>query len=119
MRRFLKSVVYALNGWRLFFSRERNGQIQATVGLLVVAAGFFFRLSREEWLIIMVCMALVLALEMVNSVIETLVDHLHPQEHRNIKWVKDVAAGAVLWAAIISALAGAIIFIPKLILFFK
>jgi len=115
MKRFLKSVGHALNGWRLFFTKEKNGQIQTTVAILVLITAFALKLNLYEWIMILVCMALVLALEMVNSVIEKLVDHLHPGKHDNIKWVKDVAAGAVLWAAVISAVIGGIIFVPKLL----
>jgi diacylglycerol kinase len=115
MKRFIKSLGYALNGLRLFFSKEQNGQLQAIVSILVIIAGFVFKLSLYEWVIILVCIALVLALEMMNSVIEKLIDHLHPHRHQQIKWIKDVAAGAVLWAAIISAVIGAIIFIPKVL----
>jgi diacylglycerol kinase len=115
MKRFIKSLGYALNGLRLFFSKEQNGQLQAIVSILVIIAGFVFKLGLYEWVIILVCIALVLALEMMNSVIEKLIDHLHPHRHQQIKWIKDVAAGAVLWAAIISAVIGAIIFIPKVL----
>ncbi len=115
MKRFIKSLGYALNGLRLFFSKEQNGQLQAIVSILVIIAGFVFKLSLFEWVIILVCIGLVLALEMMNSVIEKLIDHLHPHRHQQIKWIKDVAAGAVLWAAIISAVIGAIIFIPKVL----
>lgn len=104
---------YAINGLRLFFTKEQNGQLQALVATLVIVAGFALHLNRYEWIIILACVALVLALEMMNSVVEKLLDHLHPQRHENVKWIKDVAAGAVLWAATISALIGAIIFIPK------
>jgi len=114
MKRFINSLGYALNGLRLFFSKEQNGQIQSVVAILVIVAGFAFHISLTEWMIMLVCIALVLALEMMNSVIEKLTDHLHPTRHDQVKWVKDVAAGAVLWAAIISAIIGAIIFIPKI-----
>ncbi|MES2772626.1 MAG: diacylglycerol kinase family protein [Bacteroidota bacterium] len=113
MKRFINSFGYALNGLRLFFSKEKNGQIQAVVAILVIVAGFAFKIGLYEWIIILVCIALVLALEMINSVIEKLIDHLHPARHEQVKWIKDVAAGAVLWAAIISAVIASLIFIPK------
>ena len=63
-------------------------------------------------------MGLVLAMEMTNSVIEKLIDFLNPAQHPQIKWIKDVAAGAVLWTAVLSAIIGTIIFLPKIILIF-
>ena len=118
MKRFIKSLGYALNGLRLFFRKEQNGQLQATVSILVIAAGFALKINLYEWVVILVCIALVLALEMMNSVIEKFIDHLHPHRHEQVKWIKDVAAGAVLWAAIISAVIGVIIFIPKVLAMF-
>jgi undecaprenol kinase len=54
----------------------------------------------------------------VNSSLEKMADHLHPERHPQIKIVKDVAAGAVLWVAAVSVVAGAIIFLPKLLAMF-
>mgnify|MGYP000523500704 CR=1 FL=1 len=115
MQRFIKSVRYALCGWRLFFSKEKNGQIQFTVAILTIILSFLLHLSSTEWIIILLCTIIVISLEMINSVIEKLLDHLHPAHHEQVQWVKDVAAGSVLWAALISAVIGSIIFIPKMI----
>jgi undecaprenol kinase/diacylglycerol kinase (ATP) len=114
MKKFLARVTFALQGWGYFFRKETNGQIQAVVALLVVAAGFIFGLSQQEWMWILLCIGLVLSLEMVNTAVETLANRLHPEKHPDIKIVKDVAAGAVLWASVISVIIGLIIFIPKL-----
>lgn len=113
MKRFIRSFSYALNGWKFFFITEKNGQIQLVIAIFVLVAGFIFHVSHTEWIIILLCMAMVLALEMTNSVLEKLVDFLHPAQHEHIKWIKDVAAGAVLWAAVLSAIIGGIIFLPK------
>lgn len=114
MKRFIKSLGYAINGWKLFFITEKNGQIQLTIAIIVVVASFVFRISHAEWIAVLLCMALVLALEMTNSVLEKLIDFLYPDQHDHVKWIKDVAAGAVLWAAVLSAVVGGIIFLPKI-----
>lgn len=62
---------------------------------------------------VLLCNGLVIGLEMVNTAVETLSNRLHPEKHPDIKIVKDVAAGAVLWAAVMSVVIGAIIFLPK------
>jgi diacylglycerol kinase len=113
MQAFISRVRFALQGWRYFFSHETNGRIQAVVALLVVAAGVFFGISRQEWLWVLLCIGLVIGLEMVNTAFETLANRLHPEKHPEIKIVKDVAAGAVLWAALISVCVGTLIFGPK------
>ena len=113
MKAFIKRVGYALAGWRHFFASEANGQIQAVVAILVVIAGGILGISAQEWLWVLLCIGLVIGLEMVNTALETLANRLHPEQHPAIKVVKDVAAGAVLWAAAISVIVGGVIFIPK------
>lgn len=114
MKAFLERVRFAWHGWLHFFSTETNGRIQAVVALLVVACGFFFEITRAEWMWVLLCIGLVTGLEMVNTAIETLANRLHPERHPDIKIVKDVAAGAVLWASVMSVVIGLIIFLPKL-----
>jgi diacylglycerol kinase len=114
MKAFLRRLKDALRGWMFFYSRERNGQIQAVLGLVTVAAGFLFGISLLEWLAVLLCMGLVLGLEMVNSALEKLADRLHPERHPEIGKVKDMAAGAVLWAAVISAAIALLVFGPRL-----
>ena len=107
---------FALSGWRSFFTSDDNGRIQLLMGLAVILAGLYFRVNRTEWCALLACIALVMSLEMVNAAIEKLCDHLHPEQHPAIGKVKDIAAGAVLWSAMISAIIGLIIFIPKVLL---
>jgi diacylglycerol kinase len=118
MQAFIRRLIYALHGWRYFFAHETNGKIQTVIALLVVLAGWWLHLVAYEWLIILLFIALVLGLEMVNTSLEKMADHLHPERHPQIKIVKDVAAGAVLWVAAVSVVAGAIIFLPKLLAMF-
>ena len=115
MKAFFSRVRFALQGWLYFFSYEANGRIQAVIALLVVVAGYLLQINTQEWLWILLCIAMVIGLEMVNTAFETLANRLHPEMHPEIKIVKDVAAGAVLWVAVISVIIGAIIFIPKLL----
>lgn len=114
MRRFMTRVRYALQGWAAFFRHETHGQVQAVIAVLVLVAGLFFGISRTEWIAVLFCIALVLSLEMVNTALEKLADQTHPERHPQIGLVKDVAAGAVLWASLISVLVGALVFWPYL-----
>jgi len=113
MKKLLARMGYALKGWRSFFTRDDNGRIQLLMAVGVVVAGLYLRVSKGEWLALLLCIALVLSLEMVNAAIEKLCDHLHPEQHPSIGKVKDMAAGAVLWSAAISAVIGLVILLPK------
>ena len=72
-----------------------------------------------EWIAIGFCIAFVIAMEMLNTAIEKLCDVVHQEVHPGIKKVKDIAAGAVLISAIFSLITGLIIFLPKIIMYFK
>lgn len=112
MRYFIRSVFFALRGIYNFFRVERNGQIQGTIAVLAIAAGCFFRLQKIEWLFLFLCIGAVISLEMLNSAIERVCNMYTTDFHPAIKIIKDVAAAAVLWTAIIAAIIGAIIFLP-------
>jgi undecaprenol kinase/diacylglycerol kinase (ATP) len=115
IRYFIRSLRYALNGFWLFFRRERNGQIQGVVALLVITAGFVFGLSRGEWMALLLCTGLVISLEMLNSAIERICNMYTTDFHPAIKIIKDIAAAAVLWSALMSLVVGLLIFVPYLI----
>jgi undecaprenol kinase/diacylglycerol kinase (ATP) len=112
----LQAFQVAFKGIGHFFMNDRNGNIHLTITLLVSAAGYYFQISIIEWCIVLLCVALVFGLEMLNHAMEKLCDTVHPTQHPFIKVTKDVAAGAVLWSAIISVIIGLMIFLPKIFL---
>lgn len=118
MKKFLAAFTYALAGIGYVIHKERNFKIQFFVALLVIAAAFWLHVNTYEWALLILCMVMVLALEMMNSAIEKVCNLLHPEKHPQIKIIKDVAAGAVLIAAIGAAIIGIIILLPKLLLYF-
>ena len=118
MKRLLKSFVFAFNGLKDCLLHEKNFQVQFIISLFIVAAGIFFSISKAEWLIILICFAVVLSFEIINSAIEKLCDLVCPNFNLTIKKVKDMSASAVLFSAIISFIIGCIIFFPKIKLLF-
>lgn len=112
MANFTKNVVFASEGIKYFFSSERNGRIQAIIAAIVIATGFATGLSQADWCIILLCIGLVLGLEMVNTSIERICEMLSTDYHPMVKIIKDVSAGAVFSASILSAIIGVIIFAP-------
>lgn len=109
---------YAWNGIKEIAQTERNFRIHLLATLLTITAGFLFKLTMVEWAIIVLTIGLVLMAEVTNTAIEKLIDYLRPEIHPAAKIIKDVAAGAVLIAAIITAVIGLLIFLPKLYNFF-
>jgi diacylglycerol kinase len=111
--KMLGSFVFAWRGICQVVRHENNARVHllATVG--VGAAGIGFGLSAGEWLAVLGLAVVVWVAEMVNSAVERLVDLVSPQPHPLAGQAKDIAAGAVLVAAIGAAIGGVIIFGPK------
>ena len=110
-----KSFGYAFEGIFTGISKERNMQIHCTAAVLVTVAGFVLKISAIEWCICLILFGLIMALELVNTSVEAVVDLVTEERKPLAKIAKDTAAGAVLIAAIMAAVAGLIIFLPKII----
>ncbi|MFU0791436.1 MAG: diacylglycerol kinase [Virgibacillus proomii] len=106
---------YAWQGILFVIRNERNFQLHLLAAVIVILAGTLLHLSMLEWVVIIVAITNVLITEMINSALEAIMDYLSLQFHPAIKKIKDMAAGAVLIAAIAAAAIGCIIFIPKII----
>lgn len=112
-----QSFGYAFEGIFSGIRKERNMKIHCIAVICVVIAGVIFNISRIEWCLCFILFGLVLSLELVNTAVEAVVD-LVTEEHRPLaKLAKDTAAGAVLIAAIMAALVGMVIFLPKFSVF--
>lgn len=109
----LPALRYALRGIR-FMLEERNARLLAAVTVLVVALGFWARLSRLEWCAAIAALALVWTAETLNTAIERLTDLASPEFHPLAGKAKDVAAGAVLLAMLAAISIGAVLFGPRL-----
>jgi len=110
----LQSFLFALSGLKYLFQTQTNAQFHAFAALIVSLLGFYVKISSSEWCIVLGCFAWIISLEAINTAIESLCDTVHPDKHPGIKTTKDVAAGAVLFSAIIVSIIGAIIFLPKI-----
>ena len=114
-KRFRNSFKYAFQGVKQTFIGEQNMKIHTFVAILVVVCGFIYKISYFELLICLVLICLVLMAEFFNTSLEYVVDLASPEKHPLAKAAKDTAAAGVLIMAIISAIAGCMIFIPKIL----
>lgn len=111
--RGIQSFVDAGRGVRTVLRTEWNFRIHFAIFALIVASGFFFRISGGEWLAIILSAGFVFMAEVFNTALEYLADAVHPEADLGIGMAKDAAAGGVLIAAVAAALVGAIVFLPK------
>ena len=116
-KRLINSFKYAFEGILQAYVGEQNLKIHTVIAILVIIFGFILKISYTEWLVCLVLIGLVLMAEFFNTSIEYLVDLVSPEIHPLAKATKDTASAGVLMMAIISAIIGLIIFVPKLISF--
>jgi diacylglycerol kinase (ATP) len=111
----LKSVSYALKGAIKLITTEHSIMVQFSLGILVTIAGFYFGITSTEWLFQTLSIGLVMSIEGLNTAIEKVADFIHPNYHERIGFIKDIAAGAVFFAAITAIIIGLIIYVPRFI----
>ena len=105
----------AFHGMVSFFRNERNGKIQLVIAVFVLLISVLLKIGKTEWLFILICTAVVISLEMINSAIEKLCDMVEINRHPVIRMIKDVSAAAVLWSVIFSVIIGIVIFLPYIL----
>lgn len=113
-KKFLRSFKFAINGLRLVYAKEFNFKIHFVFSIVAMASGFIFSISKMEWLVVVLLISGMFALEMMNTAIEKTVDLITEDYHPLAGQAKDIAAGAVLCYAGGAVIAGLIIFLPKL-----
>jgi diacylglycerol kinase len=110
-----QSFAHAWRGIGIVFRTQPNARIQLFLFNISVVFGFMLRISTVEWLFLLVTSSIVIALETLNTAFEIDIDLTSPEYHPYAKDTKDVAAGAVLIATLLSLSVACIIFIPKIV----
>ena len=110
----LRSIGYAGKGAYLLISKEASVKVQFIIGIIMTIAGIYYELSATEWIIQILMIAIIMAIEGLNTAIEEIADFIQPEHDRRIGLVKDLAAGAVFIIAIAAVIVGGIIYIPKM-----
>jgi diacylglycerol kinase len=114
-KKLIRSFYFAISGLFIAWKEENNMKFHLIATVIVIIAGVYFHLSLNEWLFVLLSIALVICFELLNTVVEELVDIVFPGYHEKAKKIKDISAGVVLLASLISAIGGSIIFLPKII----
>jgi diacylglycerol kinase (ATP) len=114
LKKQLCSFGYAWNGIRNCVGKEQNLSFHLIATVVVIITGVVLKITRTEWIAVVLCIGMVIAAELFNTAIEKLVDLVSPEQHPIAGQVKDIAAGAVLVCAVAAAIIGLIIFIPYL-----
>lgn len=110
----LKSVGFALRGAYFLLKTEASIQVQFTIVVILTILGFYFNISKVEWLFQLLAFGTVMSTEGINTAIEELANFIHPEKHKKIGLIKDISAGAVFIASLFAVIIGLIIYIPKI-----
>lgn len=110
----MRSALFALNGLRLAFKSERNFRKHIVIAFFILSIALFLQVSTVEFCLLIFANSQVLVCELFNSVFEFIVDAYYRGRWAKLaKLAKDIAAGAVLFSAIISVLIASIIFAQR------
>lgn len=109
------SFRYAFEGIKALFRTEHNARIHGVASIAVGIMCLLLPISSTELILLVLSMTLVWLTEIINTAIEKTMDFISLEKHPQIKLVKDLAAAAVLIAAVAAFIIGTIIFLPKLI----
>jgi len=110
----LKSFRFAIKGAFLLLTTEHAVISQAFLAIVFIIAGFLVGITKTEWMFQVFAIGLLLSIEGLNTAVEKLCDFVHPDYHHKIGFVKDIAAGAVTFAALTALAIVAFIYIPYL-----
>jgi diacylglycerol kinase (ATP) len=113
-RKFIKSFKYAHAGASHAIRTQRNLWIHFAAGILVLCLALFLKVPRTELSILILAIFGVIVAEMVNTALEAMVDILSPEFRAEAALAKNVAAAAVLLAAMGALIIGGLIFMPRL-----
>ncbi|NOQ71966.1 MAG: diacylglycerol kinase [Crocinitomix sp.] len=110
----IASFACAFKGLATLIKEERNARIHLIATVVVIIAGVYFKLNLIEWCFIVFAIGLVFIVETINTVIENMMDYQSVKKDPKIAKIKDLAAAAVLIAAIVAVAIACFVFLPKI-----
>lgn len=114
MKKRANSFKYAFIGIYEGLKSQWNFKFHLLAACVVIALGFYFAVSKTEWCVLLICCALVISLELINTAIELLCDFIEPNKNEKIRIIKDISAAGVLVSTIVAAVIGGIVFVPRI-----
>ena len=110
----LKSIAFAVKGSIKLLITEHSIMVQFFIAIIMVIAGFYYGITKTEWMFQILAIGLVMSIEGLNTAVEKVADFIHPDYHEKIGFIKDIAAGAVFFASVAAISIGLIIYLPRI-----
>lgn len=111
----LRSFGYAFEGVAYIIRTQRNARIEIALAIVAALLAAWLGITAVEWAVLVITIALVIALEWINTSLELAVSLASPERHPSAKAAKDVAAACVLVGAITSVAVALLLFAPRLV----
>jgi diacylglycerol kinase len=110
-----ESFACAFRGIAALLKSEVHARVHLAATVAVLALAWWFGIEAGEWIAVLLSIGLVWVAEALNTAIEYVADLAHPDEHPEVKKLKDLAAAAVLFASIVALVVGMIVFAPRIL----
>ena len=110
----IKGIIIAISGMFFLLKNEDSIKVQSLFFLLFIFLGYYFEITKNEWIIHIILIGFILTTEALNTVAEKICDYINPKYDDRIKLIKDISAGAVSFAVISSLIVLIIIYYPYL-----
>lgn len=117
-KRFLNSIKNSINGYIYAYTNEQSLTIHAILTIIVLFTGFYFKISKMQWAILVIVMSIVIIAELLNTAIEATIDLVTDKYHELAKIAKDCASAAVFTASLLAAGLYLYVFIPQIMKLF-
>lgn len=111
----IKSMGFAAKGAYKLLSTEHSVMVQFSITVIMIIVGILVGITKEEWIMQTFACGLILSIEGLNTAVEKIADFVHPDYHERIGFIKDIAAGAVFFAAMTAIAVASIIYVPYLL----
>ena len=108
----IKGIIIALSGMFFLLKNEDSIKIQSLFFLLFIGLGYYFEITKNEWIVHIILIGFILSTEALNTEAEKICDIINPEYDSRIKLIKDISAGAVSFAVISSLIVLVIIYCP-------
>lgn len=113
LKKLIKSFGYAIEGLKISVTIDQNVRFHLVVGLIIFLLSVFLRVPKAELMFVVFAIFFVIITEMVNTAIEEMTNLIKREHSEEARIAKDVAAGAVLLAAIFAAIVGVVVLVPR------
>ena len=112
IKKRIKGLIIALSGMFFLLKNEDSIKVQSLFFILFIFLGYYFEITKNEWIIHIILIGFILTAEALNTVAEKICDFINPKYDDRIKLIKDISAGAVSFAVISSLIVLFIIYYP-------